>query len=175
MCFEPLPAARAKLRAVLARQNATVYDFALGAVRADMTLHVAGKDDSSSLLPIGQRQREAFPGTGEVGTIEVHVDVLEAYLPLDVVRPCLLKIDVQGGELDVLRGAGESLSQVDEILVEASFVELYEGQPLTTELICYLRDRGFRLADVHGLVRGKGGNALQGDFLFCRDHKVAAD
>jgi hypothetical protein len=130
---------------------------------------VSKRDDSSSLLPIGAAQIAAFPGTAEAREEVVLVHRLEDHLRPDRVRrPCLLKIDVQGFELYVLKGAGETLDLVDEILVEASFVELYDGQPLAHEIVNYLGERGFRLADISSVSRQRGGRALQAEFLFRR-------
>lgn len=174
ICFEPLPEAGAVASQVLPADRVVVHKVALGAARGSVALHVSSQDDSSSLLPIGQRQVDAHPGTEEIRQVTVPVDVLETYLADPVLRrPCLLKIDVQGAELDVLRGAGESLELVDEVLVEVSFVELYEGQPLAGEVVAYLAARGFALVDLTGLTRAKTGAALQADFLFRRSTGTA--
>jgi FkbM family methyltransferase len=168
VCFEPLPDARATARKVLAGRAVEIHGVALGASPGQTTLHVSAQDDSSSLLPIGSRQITAFPGTQESHEIDIAVDVLEAYLDERTVRPCLLKIDVQGNELDTLRGADGGLAYVDEILVEASFVELYTGQALAGDVIHYLSEHDFSLVDVYGLARGADGIALQADLLFRR-------
>ena len=84
-------------------------------------------------------------------------------------RPCLLKVDVQGLELDVLRGAARTLESVDEALIECSFVELYEGQPLADEIVLQMLEAGLRLAGVHEVVYSADGTAVQADFLFRRD------
>jgi FkbM family methyltransferase len=169
ICFEPLSEAYATLRKVITGQNVELHAIALGSLRSEATLHVSARDDSSSLLAIGVQQVATFPGTHEARTTKVTVDVLNTYLDNDLPRPCLLKIDVQGFELEVLKGAGDGLARVDEVLVEASFVELYTGQALADEVIGYLADRGLRLIDVHGVVRSTDGNALQADFLFRRN------
>ncbi len=83
-------------------------------------------------------------------------------------RPCLLKIDVQGGELDVLAGAEGTLPSVDEALIECSFLELYRGQALAGDVVSHMRDRGFALAGIHSLVRDTAGRRLQADFFFRR-------
>ena len=64
-----------------------------------------------------------------------------------------LKIDVQGAELDVLKGAEETLKDCFIVEVEVEFVPLYENQPLFGDIDKFLRDRGFylhRLMDVSG-------------------------
>jgi FkbM family methyltransferase len=168
ICFEPLPDARATARRVLKRHDVELHGVALGSTRGKTALNVSAHDDSSSLLPIGPEQVTAFPGTHETHKIVVSVDVLDAYLDEHTRRPCLLKIDVQGSELDTLKGAGASLSYVDEIFVEVSFVELYTGQALASDIIYYLTEHGFKLVDVNGLVRSGNGTALQADLLFRR-------
>ena len=54
-----------------------------------------------------------------------------------------LKLDVQGGELDVLHGAGRILEDVLVVHTEVEFVELYKGQPLFAEIDQRLRKSGF--------------------------------
>ncbi len=96
------------------------------------TLTVSAHDDSSSLLPIGHRQLSEFPGTHPVDSVEVRVLPLREVLSSELPPPRLLKIDVQGLELEVLRGAGSSLDLIDELFVECSFAELYGGQAWPT-------------------------------------------
>ena len=111
-----------------------VHVQAIGAEPAILSFHVSGHDDSSSLLPI-ERQADEFPGTQATTSREVPVGTLVEHLTADIARPALLKIDVQGYELEVLRGADDGLDRIDEILCECSFVELYSGQALALSLI----------------------------------------
>ena len=79
-----------------------------------------------------------------------------------------MKIDVQGAELDVLRGASGLLDAVCEILVECSLVELYAGQPLIGDTIVFAREQGFRVSGVSPPSRAPDGTPLQCDVLFRR-------
>ena len=169
ICFEPLPDARAVLKNVVAGR-ATIHAAAVGATAGTATLNVSGQDDSSSLLPIGHRQIEEFPGTEASTTLEVRVEVLSDLDLVSLHGPRLLKIDVQGFELDVLKGAGANLDLFDQAFVECSFVELYDGQALADEVIAFLLARGLRLAGCFGTVCGAKGEAIQADLLFNRRH-----
>ena len=144
----------------------SLHRVALGAADASAPLHVSAARDSSSLLPIGDRQSEIFPGTQEVSTEIVEVRTLDDFI--DELRsgdPALLKIDVQGAELGVLQGASESLRLFRWIYLEMSFVELYEGQPLADNVVEELRTRGFGLVGV-GAPSISGGLPVQVDALF---------
>ncbi|MDA0239047.1 MAG: FkbM family methyltransferase [Proteobacteria bacterium] len=64
-----------------------------------------------------------------------------------------LKIDVQGAELDVLRGAEQLLAGVLVAEMEVEFVPLYKDQPLFSDVDAFMRARGFmlhRLVDLSG-------------------------
>ena len=91
------------------------------------------------------------------------IDVLDvSILP----RPILLKLDVQGAELDVLKGAENLLLFVDAIYCETSFVQLYESQPLANEIASYLIERGFVLSGVFNQSVTPEFGATQADFLW---------
>jgi FkbM family methyltransferase len=173
-CFEPLAHAREKLAAVVGR-DVRVHAIALGSTNTPAPFHVSEKDGSSSLLPITDRQVEAFPGTGEVGQIVVDRARLdETITPQALTRPSLLKIDVQGYELEVLQGTEHVIHLFDDVLVECSFAELYAGQPLADEVVCYLRPKGFELAGVFSVARDEAGHCLQADFHFRRRGSLEA-
>lgn len=171
LCFEPLPASQARIRRVLG-DAVQLLPVAVGETEGTARMHVSAADDSSSLLPIGRLQQREFPGTHEHSQLDVPVITLRPLLESHLARPVLLKIDVQGFELGVLRGAGEALKSVDTIFVECSFVELYDGQALADEVIVYLAEMGFHLAGVFGVVTSQSGDALQADLLFRRETPV---
>lgn len=165
--FEPQPEAARLLREMFAG-DATfrLHVLALGSVSAELDLHITAADDSSSLLSPTPRQIQAFPGTNEIGRFPVRVERLDALLSDEITRPSLLKIDVQGAELDVLRGAEHLLAAIDQLYIECSFVELYAGQALVGDVVAYLKDRGFRPAGIFHPTYDDEGHCLQADVLF---------
>ena len=149
---------------------ARLYRAAIGSQSGEAEMHISRRHDSSSLLPISRDMARVFPGTEEVGRERVTVAPLASFLaPQEIVPPALLKIDVQGAELDVLRGCGELLALFRYVYVELSFVPLYTGQPLSDEVIAFLRAAGFRLRGVHNMREDGEGRAIQADFLFLHD------
>jgi FkbM family methyltransferase len=163
--FEPLEHERRILRSVVA-DPVKQYAVALGAAPGEATFFVTSRRDSSSLLKPANEQRQAY-GVTLASSIRVPVARLADVLDVSqLTRPILMKLDVQGGELDVLRGAAEFLPIIDAIYAEASFVELYEGQPLAGEIVSFLVGRGFTLRGVYNHSVTVDLGPAQADFLF---------
>jgi FkbM family methyltransferase len=170
ICIEPLEGPRATLERVLPdRTRVRVIGTALAAASRESHMFVSRADDSSSLLAPTEQQLSRFPGTDIVDQVSIRTERLDALIShRDVIRPALLKIDVQGSELEVLVGAGGLLDKIDTILVECSFVELYLGQPLADEVVRFLHTRSFALTSVAAPNLDASGQVVQADLVFVR-------
>jgi FkbM family methyltransferase len=166
--FEPLNVALIKFHKVFTgRSNVKVFNFAIGSKQEQKIIHLSGSDDSSSLLEISEKQEELFPGTAEVGTLIVEVAPLDRFIGLEQLdRPAMLKLDVQGSELDALKGSSSLFINFDYIYCECSFLELYVGQALASQVIQYLADYQFRLTGFYNASYDELGNCIQADLLF---------
>lgn len=177
--FEPLPEAGAKVRSLfLGDARFECREMALSDVGGVAAFHVTGADDSSSLLPVARRQVEEFPASAPAGTLEVTTERLDEVLSVDDLGagPSLLKIDTQGTELAVLRGAGGLLDHLTHLLVEASFVELYEGQAHVGDVTRFLVERGWDLHSVYDVKSSRlTGEPLQADLVFERRGAARSD
>lgn len=169
--FEPLPgAAERYARLFEGEARVRLFRAALGPGRGEAVLHISARNDSSSLLPISDVQSRIFPGTEEIGTESVTVGPLADFVSRENLRaPALLKIDVQGFELEVLRGAGEMLDAFEWLYVEVSWMPLYEGQALADEVIAYVEAHGFVRVGEYNAARDSEGAKIQADLLFRRD------
>jgi FkbM family methyltransferase len=171
--FEPLPVAADRYERLFAgNSRVRLHRAALGPERGEAVLHVSARNDSSSLLPISDAQERIFPGTREVGTVAVPVGPLGDFVSrAELVPPALLKIDVQGFELEVLRGAAALLDAFAWLYVEASWLPLYEGQALAGEVMAFVEARGFVAAGAFNRATTPDGTPIQADLLFRRaDH-----
>jgi len=167
--FEPQSAEAAIYRKVFANLRGIVlHELALGDQAGEADLHISRRRDSSSLLPIGDLQTKLFPATEEVGTHRVRVVTLDSLKQhWAAANRILLKLDVQGFELGVLRGAPETLRQCAYVYAECSEVPLYTGQALYPEVAAFLATHGF-----HPVRRINeqfdGDRLIQADHLFGR-------
>ena len=168
--LEPLPEPAARFRRVFAQEpRVTLHNAALGPDTGQSVMHVSRRDDSSSLLPITAAQAELFPGTDEVRTETVRTAPLSAFVDsTSIEEPALLKLDVQGYEMEALRACGDLLEKFTYVYAEGSFVELYEGQVLADDLIAWLREQGYELVGSYESVRDEHGQTVQADMLFER-------
>jgi FkbM family methyltransferase len=168
--LEPLAGPADKFRRVFAgERRVTLRQSAVGPTRTEATMHVSGHDDSSSLLPITATQDELFRGTGEVRTETVPVAPLSELLDADRIEaPALLKLDVQGYELQALQACESILDRFTYVCAEGSFIELYEGQVLVEELVGWLERAGYALVTEYGGYRDASGRRIQTDMLFKR-------
>lgn len=170
IAFEPLQEAAEVFAEVFqADPGVELHRCAIGSREGEVVMHVSRADDSSSLLPISDLQQQLFPGTQEKGTRKVNVTPLDAALfPEQIHAPALLKIDVQGYELEVLKGSALLLGYFEFLLVECSYKELYTGQALADEVVCFMKTAGFGLLERCNLVCDEHGEPIQADFFFRR-------
>lgn len=168
--FEPLPQVAAIFKKVFSDDGSVIlYVSAIGEKVEKKIIHLSARDDSSSLLEIGYAQSQLFPGTHEVGTLEIDVAPLEHFISAtDIVRPAMLKLDVQGFELQALVGCASLIDSFDYIYCECSFVELYKGQKLAAEVIDYLSSLDFALSGMYNPSYDSAGNCIQADLFFKR-------
>ncbi len=84
-----------------------------------------------------------------VETVELAVDTLDARLTALGLRADVIKLDTQGSELAILKGAASTLAAgVIAVDVEVEFSQMYEDQPLFGDVDAYLRPFGLQLFDV---------------------------
>jgi len=85
-----------------------------------------------------------------------------------IAAPALLKIDAQGYELEILRGAMKVLPLIDAILLEIAVIEINKGAPLLNEVLGFMKTLGFVAYEILEIHRRPLDGALnQIDFTLC--------
>lgn len=169
--FEPYGQAFAQLRRTASRDPAwDVHRVALSDAEGELELNVSGNSFSSSLLPLTDRHLESAPGSAFVASEVVPTARLDAMWSEVVgAARAWLKLDVQGFELHVLRGAGDRLGEARAVQVELSLEPLYEGAPDWRAVVDWLTGRGFALVGVEpGFDDPTSGRMLQFDAVFVK-------
>ena len=150
-------------------KNIKAYNYALGNIKKKTRMNIASSPDSSSLLEINEIQSKEF-GTFETNFYEeIEVRRLDEWLDqIKDFNSILMKIDVQGFELEVLKGSKQVLKHINYLYIEASSVELYKNQPLLENIKDYLFEEGFFLEGSFNQSYGENNKLIQGDYLFTR-------
>jgi FkbM family methyltransferase len=143
--FEPTPASYSRLERSAQSASAIVcHRLALGSKCGAATLFMNTSSLTNSLRKSSNFGHQYFPAfVAEQTTAKVEVVTLAEFARnrgIDAID--ILKLDLQGNELDAIVGAERLLETVKAILTEVQFVELYENTPLFPEIESYLRRRG---------------------------------
>lgn len=171
LSFEPQQAEFAELEANLRTlPNARTFKFALGERNETLDLHRSAFSQSSSLRTMTELHKEAFPESAGESLEQVEVRRLDDVLADVAIAPeILLKIDAQGYEDKVLAGAPQTLARAKAAIIEVSFRELYEGQPLFDSIYRTMHTAGFSyMGNLYQLVHPNDRSVLQADALFVR-------
>ena len=82
-----------------------------------------------------------------------------------------LKIDTQGYELEVLKGAERTLELITALVVEVSLVKLYENQPHWLDVVNFLKERDFVIWSVDRVMGDVNtGETYKLDIIFVKDN-----
>ncbi|MDP9226718.1 MAG: FkbM family methyltransferase [Actinomycetota bacterium] len=170
-CFEPVRSSFRELerQAREIGRRVQCHALALGRASEDVKIRVATFTAASSVFDMAPLHREAFPRAASLARVErVHSERLDDWAADRYLeQPILVKLDVQGAELDVLAGAETLLHERVMLLVEMSFDELYVGAPLAPEVMSFLSERGYRLVEILDDLRDPTTNRLlQADGIF---------
>ncbi len=171
--FEPIPGVFNQLEMVAAKYPRWhVHNTAMGASVEEVEIHVSENFVSSSILEVTAASTDAAPASRTTHQEKIKVSTVDVFFSnhAGLKKEILLKLDIQGYELNALKGAVSSLPSIKMIQVELSFTKLYEGGPLYDEVIDHLRRAGYELFTlIPGFRDEHSGRMLQADGIFVRD------
>ncbi len=173
--FEPLSAVHAVIDSESRKYgNWTVAPrCAIGARKEEIEINISANSVSSTLLNMLDSHIEGAPESKIIGKEKVQV------FPLDEIseqytrnsKNIFLKIDVQGFEQEVLKGAQKMIERAKGIEMEISLVPLYENQNwLLPQILEFMQQKGFQLTSiVPAFTDHKTGKVLQCNGIFFRN------
>ncbi len=169
--FEALTSAHKKLerRAASDPRWQVAPRTAVGARAGQIEINVSRNSVSSSVLPMLPLHLESAPSSRYIGKETVPLIRLDSSEFSAINSRAFLKIDTQGFEQEVLKGATTLLPHIYGLQIEVSVVPLYAGQPSFTEVIDYALDLNYELWNLYpGFSSPTTGRLLQVDAVFFR-------
>jgi FkbM family methyltransferase len=167
--FEPVQEIYSKLlKTSSSYQPWDTYQLALGQAASWMEINVSGNSGlSTSLLPMLPIHIENFPESVFIRKELVEVSTVDRQLEILGLLPdkLLLKLDVQGFEFEVLKGASSSLDKIPFCFLEVSLTSLYDNESTLLPILNHLASSGHQVVEVFRGVRSKEGKLLQVDIL----------
>lgn len=137
--------------------------------KQDVQINLWNDHDSSSILKATNIQTNTYDQT--FTQIElIHIDTLDGIMWSTIEnKKILMKIDVQGFELEVLKWGRNLLNHVKMVIVESSYDELYEDQPLFDEVYMFMKNLWFQYIGSHyQSISPKNGKPMQQDAIFIK-------
>ena len=183
--FEAEPAECARLNAN-APTGHRFLPYGLSDRNETQTFHVCEKPGYSSLYEphtqfVAQFDSQIHADMNVVKRVPVTTTTLDA-VP-DLPQADALKIDVQGAELDILKGGLTTLRRTKLVELEVEFNEQYRGQPLFADVDAFMRSQGFQLLGLRRtfwrrtspIPTVNGGQLIHGDVLYFNMKALATD
>lgn len=150
--FEPVRANLEALKvAAAASEPWRVLPYALGASDGCSQIKVTQKTDFSSFLAPREECQDKFPGSFVTRTEEVEIWRLDSVFDTcmeGIPSPRIyMKLDTQGFDLEVARGAGSTLNKVLALQTEIAFRPIYDGMSGFMDSISYFQAHDFDVVD----------------------------
>ena len=166
LLVEPLEEFAPSLQKIMAGLKKVDFFFGVAASKPGrVTINVHPDLVGSSLF----REEEDSDVNGAPRIIEA-VTLNDLCKEKNTIGPYLLKIDTQGAELEVLKGAETILPETEFVIMETSFFELYKGGAQFHECLNYMNENGFVVYDVFDLrYRLLDGALAQVDLAFVKE------
>ncbi len=168
LLVEPMEEWRSRLDQLGGARRVHVEVAAAGRSPGEATLYVHRVPALSSLL--GARVGDAAGAQARrvpVTTVDALVE-RHGFAP-----PYVLKVDVEGGELEVLAGATHTLRSSDLALLEVPLFRVVPGSPQLADVVLAMRELGWSVYDIYdGNVRPLDGALALVDIAFAPDDGI---
>tara|TARA_R110002050_G_scaffold104139_1_gene213499 strand:+ start:2487 stop:3200 length:714 start_codon:yes stop_codon:yes gene_type:complete len=171
--FEPVKSVFNELKKSASKNKTwSVHNFGLGDKEEELEINISKNTFSSSLLDIMQDHVEGAPESQYTHKEKIQIKKLDDIFSKITHKndKVFLKMDVQGFEENVIKGAKESLKFIEGIQLEMSLEELYKGEILFDDVIKLVKSFGFKLYSLeNGFYNEKTGRLLQVDGIFFKN------
>ncbi len=171
-CFEPQGDKFSLLKNKFeSTDNVRLYNCALGKSNEERVFHVMPDTYLSSMLKPTEKYTSMFDKMDGDESKDVRAEVRKLD---DVVSQNIdiIKLDLQGFELEALKGAKKSLSQARAVLLEVMFNENYEGQPVFGDIDDFMTRSHYKLYRLYNIKHWPSGKVRHADALYFKDNTI---
>lgn len=150
--FEPTPGCFLSLSYQFQQDHIQLHQLAMGDSPGVLQLNQYSHSTLNSFLPLSHDVANPYNDLTPEATVQVPVTTVDDFLTSHQIPAVhLLKIDTQGFDLHVLKGAQDSFrnGRILNVLVELNFLEMYTGQAAATEILQFLAANGLFLVDLY--------------------------
>lgn len=172
--FEPLPDCFEKLgKALPGDKNFRSFNLAIGSKEGSLEFFRSAHTPSSSFLRMEDAHKDAFPESSDGQSdkpLMVNIKTLDSVLEdIGLADGILLKIDVQGYELEAIEGSKGVMGRCDIVIIEMSFQKLYKDQPLFHDVYEKMYNLGFEFrGGLNQMLHPETHEVVQMDAIFVK-------
>jgi FkbM family methyltransferase len=169
LTFEPLSEYRPALEKIARRnKNIKTFQFAVGSQVGEITFNVHDDLVGSSLF----QEVEGAVVDGKPRTVPM-ITLDKVIKDESVASPYLIKVDVQGAELEVIKGASDVLKDTEVLILEVSLFAVFKSGPQFYDIVLAMKERGFICYDIIGNAYRPLDNSLwQVDLVFVKENGI---
>lgn len=168
LLFEPLIEFEAELQNLKTKYNLDFYICAIGQSTSNVSINLHKDLFSSSLLD----EEDGLIANGNPREVEmITLESVDKLYNIPKDNRLLIKLDVQGAELQVLKSGEEILDKAEVIIIECSFFKFLKNAPEITDIILYMKSKGFVIFEMFDFHNRPFDNALaQADVIFVKEN-----
>ena len=140
--FDPQKKCLETQKKILKKKNINYFNIGIGNKKKIKKFFITSREDSSSFLKPKKRNNKNY----EIKNIKkIKIDKLDNLINIKKIKkPILIKIDIQGYELEALKGAKKILKVADYLITEISYQKIYDNQVSNIDLLSYLKKENFK-------------------------------
>jgi FkbM family methyltransferase len=153
-------------------KNWVLHNKAVGSIIEKKQINLAQRITASSLLELNNAEIDGIYGKSieKRGIEEISITTIDAEIDKKMIIE-ILKIDVQGYELEVLKGATQTLNRIKVIIIEINNHSGFKGAPTYYEIDAFLREHHFELFDILPSSR-QNGKLLDWDSIYLNKNMI---